>query len=132
MDYNSSAGEWRRRLIREKTAFENPGSFAGRRPSFGGRRDAGDWNWHVHDHDPDRGRCSRHPAGSIDAKLGDTVYTEAPISAGSMSTASIGPAVEKTAPEVRQKLIQRAVNDTQSPLHGAEAGMRSSRMADCF
>lgn len=62
------------------------------------------------------------PPDRIDAKLGDTVYPEAPISAGSMSTASVGPAVEKAALEVRQKLIQTAVNDTQSPLHGAEAG----------
>jgi xanthine dehydrogenase YagR molybdenum-binding subunit len=55
----------------------------------------------------------------IDARLGDTNYPEAPISAGSMSTASVGPAVQQAAIQVRQKLLQIAVNDPQSPVHGA-------------
>jgi xanthine dehydrogenase YagR molybdenum-binding subunit len=56
----------------------------------------------------------------IDAKLGDTNYPEAPISAGSMSTASVGPAVQQAAIQARQKLIEMAVNDPHSPVHRAK------------
>ena len=55
----------------------------------------------------------------IDARLGDTEYPEAPISAGSMSTASVGPAVEQAAMKARQQLLQLALNDPRSPIHGA-------------
>jgi xanthine dehydrogenase YagR molybdenum-binding subunit len=57
----------------------------------------------------------------IDARLGDTNYPEAPISAGSMSTASVGPAVQQAALQVRQKLFEMAVNDQKSPVSGARA-----------
>jgi xanthine dehydrogenase YagR molybdenum-binding subunit len=56
----------------------------------------------------------------IDAKLGDTNYPEAPISAGSMSTASVGPAVQQAAMQARQRLLEIAVNDPRSPVHGAD------------
>jgi xanthine dehydrogenase YagR molybdenum-binding subunit len=55
----------------------------------------------------------------IDVKIGDTDLPEAPISAGSMSTASVGPAVQQAAMQARQKLVQMAVADSHSPLHGA-------------
>lgn len=55
----------------------------------------------------------------IDARLGDTNYPEAPISAGSMSTASVGPAVQQAAIQVRQKLLQMAIGDSRSPIYGA-------------
>jgi xanthine dehydrogenase YagR molybdenum-binding subunit len=55
----------------------------------------------------------------IDARLGDTNYPEAPISAGSMSTASVGPAVQQAAVQARHKLLQMAIDDTRSPVHGA-------------
>jgi xanthine dehydrogenase YagR molybdenum-binding subunit len=55
----------------------------------------------------------------IDARLGDTNYPEAPISAGSMSTASVGPAVQQAAMKVRQDLLDTAINDPRSPVHGA-------------
>jgi xanthine dehydrogenase YagR molybdenum-binding subunit len=55
----------------------------------------------------------------IDARLGDTDYPEAPISAGSMSTASVGPAVQQAAIQVRQKLLQMAIGDAHSPIYGA-------------
>jgi xanthine dehydrogenase YagR molybdenum-binding subunit len=55
----------------------------------------------------------------IDARLGDTNYPEAPIAAGSMSTASVGPAVQQGAIQVRQKLFEMAMSDSHSPLHGA-------------
>lgn len=63
----------------------------------------------------------RVPPSMIDARLGDTSLPEAPISAGSMSTASVLPAVKAASEEVRQKLVALAIGDTRSPLHGARA-----------
>jgi xanthine dehydrogenase YagR molybdenum-binding subunit len=57
----------------------------------------------------------------IDAKLGDTDLPEAPISAGSMSTASVGPAVQQAAIQAKQKLLQLAIVDPQSPVYGVNA-----------
>jgi xanthine dehydrogenase YagR molybdenum-binding subunit len=53
----------------------------------------------------------------IDAELGDTAYPEAPISAGSMSTASVGPAVQQAAIQAREQLLQLAVNDPRSSVY---------------
>jgi len=64
----------------------------------------------------------RIPANRIDARLGDTNLPEGPISAGSMSTASVTPAVKAAAEQARQKLIELAIADGGSPLHGATAG----------
>jgi len=64
----------------------------------------------------------RVPTSLIDARLGDTSLPEAPISAGSMSTASITPAVKAAAEQAREKLIAMAIGDPKSPLHGAAAG----------
>ena len=61
----------------------------------------------------------RVPVAMIDARLGDTNLPPAPMSAGSMSTASVGPAVQAAAESVRQKIIALAVADTSSPLSGA-------------
>jgi xanthine dehydrogenase YagR molybdenum-binding subunit len=61
----------------------------------------------------------RVPMAMIDARLGDTDLPPAPISAGSMSTASIGPAVKAAAENARGKLIALAVADQSSPLYGA-------------
>jgi xanthine dehydrogenase YagR molybdenum-binding subunit len=55
----------------------------------------------------------------VDARLGDTNYPEAPISAGSMSTASVGPAVQQAAMEAKQQLFKMAISDSRSPVHGA-------------
>ena len=55
----------------------------------------------------------------IDARLGDTSLPEAPISAGSMSTASVTPAVKAAAEQARQKLITQAITDRKSPLYRA-------------
>ncbi len=63
----------------------------------------------------------RVPPNLIDARLGDTNLPEGPISAGSMSTASITPAVKAAAEQAKQKLIELAVGDAGSPLHGAAA-----------
>jgi xanthine dehydrogenase YagR molybdenum-binding subunit len=61
----------------------------------------------------------RVPAGMIEARLGDTDLPPGPISAGSMSTASVAPAVKAAAESARQKLIALAVADHKSPLYGA-------------
>jgi xanthine dehydrogenase YagR molybdenum-binding subunit len=57
----------------------------------------------------------------IDARLGDTSLPEAPLTAGSMSAASVMPAVKEAAEQVRKKLIALAVGDNRSPLYGAPA-----------
>jgi xanthine dehydrogenase YagR molybdenum-binding subunit len=56
------------------------------------------------------------PPSWIDAKLGDTDLPEAPISAGSMSTVSVMPAVQAAAKEVRAKLAVLAAQDHESAL----------------
>jgi len=63
----------------------------------------------------------RLPADLIDSRLGDTDLPEAPISAGSMSTASVGPAVKAAAEQARAKLIAMAIGDSRSPVYGAAA-----------
>jgi xanthine dehydrogenase YagR molybdenum-binding subunit len=57
----------------------------------------------------------------IEAKIGDTTLPKAPISAGSMTTVSITPAIQSAAKQAREKLINMAMNDGQSPVHGAAA-----------
>jgi len=51
--------------------------------------------------------------------LGDSEMPEAPISAGSMTAASVGSAVLVTCGALRDKLVQLAVSDASSPLRGA-------------
>jgi xanthine dehydrogenase YagR molybdenum-binding subunit len=55
----------------------------------------------------------------VDVKLGDSTLPKAPVSGGSQSAASVCPAIEDAAKQVKLKLIQLAINDPQSPLHGA-------------
>jgi xanthine dehydrogenase YagR molybdenum-binding subunit len=55
-------------------------------------------------------------------ELGDTALPHAPVSGGSMSAASVGPAVHAACRQLRDKLIGVAVADPQSPLHGVPAG----------
>ena len=55
----------------------------------------------------------------VTAILGDTNLPPAPISAGSMTTASVGPAVREAALRLRSQLIALATQDVQSPVHGA-------------
>jgi len=61
------------------------------------------------------------PPGLVEAKLGDTNFPVAPIAAGSMSTASVMPAVQAAAMDARNKLISMAIADTNSPVHEATA-----------
>ena len=52
-------------------------------------------------------------------ELGDTQLPHAPVSGGSMTAASVGPAVQAACRQLRDKLVARAVSDGASPLHGA-------------
>ncbi|HXO88433.1 MAG TPA: xanthine dehydrogenase family protein molybdopterin-binding subunit [Candidatus Acidoferrales bacterium] len=59
------------------------------------------------------------PVELIDAKVGDSTLPQAPVAAGSMSTASVMPAVKAAASEARRLLIDAAVGDPSSVAHGA-------------
>jgi len=59
------------------------------------------------------------PYEKVRFDLGDSEMPEAPISAGSMTAASVGSAVLVTCNVLRQKLVELAVADPASPLHGA-------------
>jgi xanthine dehydrogenase YagR molybdenum-binding subunit len=58
-------------------------------------------------------------ASCVRIELGDTNLPQNPISAGSMTVASTGSAVHLAAMAARDKLVQLAVSDAESPLHGA-------------
>jgi len=58
-------------------------------------------------------------AACVTIELGDTNLPPNPISAGSMTVASTGSAVHLAAMAARDKLVQLAVTDSDSPLHGA-------------
>lgn len=55
----------------------------------------------------------------IDVKIGDSTLPKAPVSGGSQSAASVGPAVQAACKQLQLKLIDVAAGDPQSPLHGA-------------
>lgn len=55
----------------------------------------------------------------VEVKLGDSTLPKAPVSGGSQSTASVAPAIEDAAKQVKLKMIQLAIRDVRSPLHGA-------------
>ena len=55
----------------------------------------------------------------IEVQIGDTDLPQNPISAGSMTVTSTGSAVHLAAMAARDKLVQLAVSDGESPLHGA-------------
>ena len=54
-------------------------------------------------------------------ELGDTRLPEAPVSGGSQTVASVGPAVHQAARATRDKLIATALGDSASSLHGLNA-----------
>lgn len=59
------------------------------------------------------------PVQKVKFELGDTAMPEAPVSGGSMTAASIGPAVNQACLAARRKLVEMAVGDEVSPLKGA-------------
>ncbi len=60
------------------------------------------------------------PASRVTFRLGDTNYPETPVSGGSQTAASTGSSVYLAARALREKLIQLAISDAHSPLHGAK------------
>lgn len=58
------------------------------------------------------------PLGQVTFQLGDSDFPEAPVSGGSQSTASVAPAVRAAALALRAKLIDLAIADETSPVHG--------------
>jgi len=62
------------------------------------------------------------PVERIRFELGDTAMPRAPVSGGSMTAASVGPAVQAACLALREKVIANAIADPHSPLAGAVAG----------
>ncbi len=60
----------------------------------------------------------------VEVKLGDSTLPKAPVSGGSQSSASVLPAIQDATTQLKLKLIDLAINDAGSPLHGLQA-------ADC-
>ena len=58
------------------------------------------------------------PVERIHSALGDTLLPPAPVSGGSMTTASVLPAVRGACQRALQKLIEAAISDENSPFHG--------------
>jgi xanthine dehydrogenase YagR molybdenum-binding subunit len=58
------------------------------------------------------------PLESVRFDLGDTTFPEAPLSAGSRTASSVGPAVKQAGLAARRRLAELAIADTGSPLHG--------------
>lgn len=58
--------------------------------------------------------------GMVDVTLGDSTLPKAPVAGGSQSTASVTPAVDDAAKQAKLKVIQMAIGDGGSPLHGAQ------------
>jgi len=61
------------------------------------------------------------PVGKVRFELGDTALPEAPVSGGSMTSASVGPAVQAACLALRDKLIAQAAADQRSTVHGVPA-----------
>jgi xanthine dehydrogenase YagR molybdenum-binding subunit len=62
------------------------------------------------------------PPAKVTFRLGDTDFPETPVSGGSQTAASTGSAVKLAGQALREKVIQIAVTDTRSAVHGAGAG----------
>ena len=54
-------------------------------------------------------------------RLGDTEFPETPVSGGSQTAASTGSAVKLAGQALREKLVQMAISDAASPMHGLGA-----------
>ena len=59
------------------------------------------------------------PVERIEFKLGESSMPKAPVAGGSQSAASVAPAVQGAAEELRNRVIRLAIDDESSPLHGA-------------
>lgn len=61
------------------------------------------------------------PIEKVKFRLGDTILPQTPVSGGSQTAASTGSAVYLASEALKEKLIQLAVSDPQSPLNGIGA-----------
>jgi xanthine dehydrogenase YagR molybdenum-binding subunit len=68
----------------------------------------------------------------VEAKLGDSTLPKAPVSGGSQSAASIGPAIKDAAMQAKLKVAEVAINDPQSPLHGAKVADIAAKEGKLF
>ncbi len=68
----------------------------------------------------------------VDVKLGDTTLPPSGGSGGSTTAASVCPGVYEAAIQAKLKLIQLAIADAQSPLHGATADDVATRDGNLF
>jgi xanthine dehydrogenase YagR molybdenum-binding subunit len=59
------------------------------------------------------------PVDRVRFELGDTTMPENPASTGSVTASSTGSAVNEAATQLRRRLVQLAIADAASPLHGA-------------
>jgi xanthine dehydrogenase YagR molybdenum-binding subunit len=57
------------------------------------------------------------PLSRVRFELGDSQFPQAPVSGGSQTAASVGPAVQAAAAALREKIILAAVADKNSPLY---------------
>ena len=57
------------------------------------------------------------PLEAVRFELGDSALPKAPVSGGSQSTASVGPAVHAAATAARDKVLALAIADPRSPVH---------------
>jgi xanthine dehydrogenase YagR molybdenum-binding subunit len=57
----------------------------------------------------------------VEVKLGDSTLPKAPVSGGSQSSASVLPAIQDATTQLKLKLIDLAIHDPASPLHGLQA-----------
>ena len=67
----------------------------------------------------------------VEVRLGDSTLPKAPVSGGSQSSASVLPAIQDATSQLKLKLIDLAINDPASPLHGSQAedcDVRSGRL----
>jgi xanthine dehydrogenase YagR molybdenum-binding subunit len=61
------------------------------------------------------------PPQRVEFRLGDTDFPQTPVSGGSMTAASVGPAVLAAVFALRDKLIDLAIHDARSPVADARA-----------
>jgi xanthine dehydrogenase YagR molybdenum-binding subunit len=62
------------------------------------------------------------PVSRVKFLLGDTRFPQTPVSGGSQTAASTGSAVYAAVDALREKLIQTAISDSKSSLHGSSFG----------
>jgi xanthine dehydrogenase YagR molybdenum-binding subunit len=72
------------------------------------------------------------PPSGVRFELGDTLMPQTPVSGGSQTAASTGSAVREAALAAQAQLIQLAIEDANSPLHGlapSDIAVQDGRMA---